>query len=427
MANITIDRGESVSLGFEINGIVIADLLDLQIYVGEWVFKLSDATITQDVFNIRLFFVKLNSTLTNRCVGTMPISLAVVTDLLGVNKESNIANLIVKETNQRTVLNDLSEYIAGTFVVTIDLAQVTTNVILENIYRVESVNAVDSVNGQTGVVVLDADDIAESATRLFLTPTQSSNITTNNGKVGITPTQASNIVNNNGKVGYTEALVSANSSVSANTAKVGITTGQASAITTNTAKVGITTTQASNIVTNNAKVGITPAQATAISQNTLLKVNKSRTIYQGFTTVTGVTVPTIAFSVLIPANTYDAVDGFSLTVCILSRNTSGSVFYNLFHDTALNGISNVITTAIGLSSSPRGVAYQRILNLSGGNSYNNVPFNINTLTPYSSSSASNTITPFDPAVNNYITLQVSGHTVVEDTSSLTLSIQPLKG
>ena len=158
MANITIDRGESVSLGFEINGIVITDLLDLQIYVGEWVFKLSDSTITQDVSNTRLFFVKLNSTLTNRCVGTMPISLAIVTNLLGVNKESNIANLIVKETNQRTVLNDLAEYIAGTFVVTIDLAQVTTNVILENIYRVESVNAVDSVNGQTGVVVLGADD-----------------------------------------------------------------------------------------------------------------------------------------------------------------------------------------------------------------------------------------------------------------------------
>jgi hypothetical protein len=302
MANITIDRGESVSLGFEINGIVITDLLDLQIYVGEWVFKLSDSTITQDVSNTRLFFVKLNSNLKNRCVGTMPISLAIVTDLLGVNKESNIANLIVKETNQRTVLNDLAEYIAGTFVVTIDLAQVTTNVILENIYRVESINAVDSVNGQTGVVVLGADDIAQSATRLFLTPTQSSDITTNNGKVGITPTQASNIVTNNGKVGYTEALVSANSSVSANTAKVGITTtqannivannakvgittqqsndiitnnakvgittGQASAITTNTAKVGITTTQASNITTNNAKVGITPAQETAITTNT---------------------------------------------------------------------------------------------------------------------------------------------------------------
>jgi hypothetical protein len=251
MANITIDRGESVSLGFEINGIVIADLLDLQIYVGDWVFKLSNGTIEQDAGNDKLFYVRLNSTRTYSSGGTKTISLAVVTDLLGVNKQSNIASLIVKETNQRTVLDDLANYIAGTFVVTIDLDQINTNVILENIYRVQSVNAVDSVNGQTGVVVLDADDITESATRLFLTPAQSSNINVNNAKVG-----------------YTEALVNANSSVVANTAKVGITTGQASAITTNTAKVGITTTQASNITTNNAKVGITPTQSTAITTNT---------------------------------------------------------------------------------------------------------------------------------------------------------------
>jgi len=35
--------------------------------------------------------------------------------------------------------------------------------------------AVDSVNGQTGVVVLDADDLAETATRVFPTPTQEVN------------------------------------------------------------------------------------------------------------------------------------------------------------------------------------------------------------------------------------------------------------
>ena len=62
---------------------------------------------------------------------------------------------------------------------------------------------VDSVNGQTGVVVLDTDDINEGTTNLY----------------------------------YTDARVDANSDVVANTAKVGITSGQASAITANTAKV----------------------------------------------------------------------------------------------------------------------------------------------------------------------------------------------
>ena len=95
-------------------------------------------------------------------------------------------------------------------------------------------DAVTSVNGETGVVVLDSDDITEGASNLY----------------------------------YTDARVAANSAVTANTAKVGITTQQASDITTNNAKVGITTQQASDITTNNAKVGITTAQADAITANT---------------------------------------------------------------------------------------------------------------------------------------------------------------
>jgi len=95
-------------------------------------------------------------------------------------------------------------------------------------------DAVTSVNGETGVVVLDSNDITEGTSNLY----------------------------------YTDARVSANSAVAANTAKVGITTQQASDITTNNAKVGITTQQASDITTNNAKVGITTAQADAITANT---------------------------------------------------------------------------------------------------------------------------------------------------------------
>ena len=93
--------------------------------------------------------------------------------------------------------------------------------------------AVDSVNTQVGVVVLDTDDINEGTTNLY----------------------------------YTDARVDANPDVVANTAKVGINPTQASDITTNNAKVGITPTQASDITTNNAKVGITPTQASDIVTN----------------------------------------------------------------------------------------------------------------------------------------------------------------
>lgn len=112
-------------------------------------------------------------------------------------------------------------------------------------------DAVTSVNGETGVVVLDSDDITEGTSNLYYTDARvsaNSDVTANTAKVGITTQQASDITTNN--------------------AKVGITTQQAADIVTNTAKVGITTQQASDITTNNAKVGITTTQADAITANT---------------------------------------------------------------------------------------------------------------------------------------------------------------
>ncbi len=126
---------------------------------------------------------------------------------------------------------------------------------------------VSSVNGQTGNVVLDTDDINEGTTNLYytdarvtanssvtantakvgITSQQASDITANNAKVGITTQQASDITTNNAKVGYTDALVSANSDVVANTAKVGITSSQATAITDNTAKNSYPTADATKL------------------------------------------------------------------------------------------------------------------------------------------------------------------------------------
>jgi hypothetical protein len=151
--------------------------------------------------------------------------------------------------------------------------------------------AVDSVNTQVGVVVLDTDDINEGATNLYYTDARvdaNPDVVANTAKVGITPTQASDIVTNNAKVSnvqsdwnastglaeilnkptiptvpvdsvngqtgvvvldtddiaegttnlyYTEARVDANPDVVANTAKVGITTAQANAIASNTAEI----------------------------------------------------------------------------------------------------------------------------------------------------------------------------------------------
>ena len=259
------------------------------------------------------------------------------------------------------------------------------------------VGAVNSVNGQAGVVVLDSADIAED-TNLYYTEARVSantNVAANTAKVGITTQQAADIVTNNAKntdqtvtlteganvtitgtypdftiasddvVGavnsvngqagvvvldtadiaedtnlyYTEARVEANSAVALNTAKTGITTQQTSDITANNAKVTantanvtsagalmdsevtnladvkafdttdylassvttITTQQASDITTNNAKTGITSAQAGEITANTAKVTNATHT-----GDVTGDVALTIADDAVITSKILDA-------------------------------------------------------------------------------------------------------------------------
>jgi len=182
------------------------------------------------------------------------------------------------------------------------------------------VGAVNSVNGEAGVVVLDTDDINEGSTNLYHTEarvTANAAVALNTAKVGITTQQASDITTNNAKatdqtvtltdagnvtiggtypnftiasadavgaitsvngaVGvvvldtadiaedtnlyYTEARVAANSAVALNTAKTGITTQQASDITDNNAKV-------SNVTTDLSITGTTDARTIVSSDGT---------------------------------------------------------------------------------------------------------------------------------------------------------------
>lgn len=142
--------------------------------------------------------------------------------------------------------NVTSSLVAATSISDSDKSAIRTN-----IGAGTGAGAVDSVNSQTGAVVLDTDDIDEGTSNLYYTDARvsaNSSVSANTAKVGITTQQASDITTNN--------------------AKVGITTQQAADIVTNNAKVGITTQQASDITTNNAKVGITTAQADAITANT---------------------------------------------------------------------------------------------------------------------------------------------------------------
>jgi len=97
---------------------------------------------------------------------------------------------------------------------------------------------VDSVNGQTGVVVLDTGDIDE-----------------------------------NGNLYYTEARVAANSAVAANTAKVGITTQQASDITANNAKIATVVDDTSPQLGGNLDVQAREIDTSTTNGNIILAPN----------------------------------------------------------------------------------------------------------------------------------------------------------
>ena len=263
--------------------------------------------------------------------------------------------------------NVTSSLVAATSISDSDKSAIRTN-----IGAGTGAGAVDSVNTQTGDVVLDTDDISEGSTNLYytdarvsanssvsantakvgITTQQASDITTNNAKVGITTQQAADIVTNNAKVGITTQQASdittnnakvgittdQADAITANTAKVGITTDQANAITANTAKVGITTQQASDITTNNAKVGITTQQASDIATNNA-KVGITTTQANNITTNNAKISFDSASSTKLAGietgaevNTVDSVNGQTGAVSLSTTNVSEGT--NLYYTDA---------------------------------------------------------------------------------------------
>jgi len=141
MTTITIDTGESVSLGFEINGVEISDIIDFSVFFGGVKYSKLDGTIEVDDSNERLFIVRIPSNATSRMKGSNPISFALVTEFLGVYKEDKIALLDVTPTNETTSLSNVSEFIKATFVIEVVTDVVTTNVILQQIYASDGTGA----------------------------------------------------------------------------------------------------------------------------------------------------------------------------------------------------------------------------------------------------------------------------------------------
>jgi hypothetical protein len=97
--------------------------------------------------------------------------------------------------------------------------------------KVDNSDKVSSVNGATGAVVLDTDNIDEGTTNQYYTSDRA-----NSDFDTRLATKDTSDLTEGSNLYYTEDRVSANTDVAANTAKTGITEAQASAIVDNTAK-----------------------------------------------------------------------------------------------------------------------------------------------------------------------------------------------
>ncbi len=156
------------------------------------------------------------------------------------------------------------------------------------------------------------------------------------------------------------------------------------------------------------------------------KLNKSKYISQGYTTLTGVTSQTVIASLLIPANTYATTESFEVIVSGFKTVTASSVFWNVYHDTTINGITNTIATSIGIVNSQRTVVGSRFLTVDGTTLRNSAATGTSNLTPFASTSTVfATPTTFNPAVDNYITITVNPTVGSEVVGINFVSIRPL--
>ena len=242
--------------------------------------------------------------------------------------------------------------------------------------------AVDSVNGQTGVVVLDADDIDETATRVYVTPTQKTAITHSNRATLDAITEA-----------FTTALKTAYDN-----AVTWVT--NAGANIRGTVLTGISfATSTAVLATDTILQAIGKLQAQI--NNRLKYVVKDNT---PSTALTGTTTETIISSYLIPANTFNATDSLRIPSLVITKSGTAGVVTMRIKLNTTNSLSGANTILMQQNSNT--IVWQKAKKdymITGGLLYGHaLSTNIGLGTDTASSYTTIASVSFNPAVDNYI-------------------------
>ena len=151
--------------------------------------------------------------------------------------------------------------------------------ILTNIGAGSGSGAVDSVNGATGVVVLDTDDIAEGTTNLYYTDARAdARVNLQTGSNLDLSSKSTSDLSEGTNLYYTEARVSANTSVAANTAKTSMVLGTTAgtALEGDTALLQLGTTSTTALAGDTPLLQLGTTSTTALAGDTVIPTNNNQ-------------------------------------------------------------------------------------------------------------------------------------------------------
>lgn len=171
---------------------------------------------------------------------------------------------------------------------------------------------------------------------------------------------------------------------------------------------------------------VAPSQ-NAVFDALALKSDKSRTLYASGASLTGVATESNVQTLLIPANTIQSEDAYTLTIPTYKSATAATITYNVYHGTSSGARTTLIGTFL-VASGTRGTTFQRFLSFVSGNMYSNINFSTNTNNPFTATGGalSAQTLAFTTSVDNYITISANPSVTSEVIQVLDMSLTPRK-